>query len=233
MQEEDESEIIFTTSDNLLSIEADDPLEAIIKIDEEVRPSREFRIQHVDHVGIVNRYFEMIKHACNLFGVAFELTDGQANGISEAEALFYAVKTEIDKRKLDLLHAKLQMNSAVILDESWREKIHSYLAHVRRIVETANISVEIRDSIMSKLHDLDEEVDRKRTRIQKATDVLVDLCKGLSQGAKELGPAVRLFERIVGAMAQVRPSPQQTPALPAPESLGLEAPDTIDVTENC
>src|SRR5437016_5473782 len=104
MEEEEEEGSSFQDVEELMDIDAEDPLEAIIKIDRRLRPPPNLVIQNMDQVAIVNRYYAMMKHACELFGVEFDLNEPFANGRSEGEKLLYLTRTEIDKRKLDRLH---------------------------------------------------------------------------------------------------------------------------------
>ena len=214
--------------DDLLDIATEDPIEAIIAIDQRIRPAPNLQIASMDDVEIINRYHAILRYACLIFGVEFDIDprEADANGISEAQKLLYLIKTEIDKRKIDRVHAKFQSSTSISLDDNWREKIYSYISHVRVIVTKAQICEQIRELIMNKLHALDAEVDRTKTRIEKITDVLVELCKGVSAGANELKPAVALFERVVGAIANIWPPAEPTnPALPPPDTLGLPSPD--------
>jgi hypothetical protein len=218
--------------DDLLDFESGDPIEAIIKIDRNIRPPSDFRINGSDQVEIVNRYYQIIKHSCDLFGVTFDVDSNDVSDTSDARTLLYLIQAEIEKRKIEVLHAKFQSKISIELDENWREKILSYISHVRIIVTKAEIREQIRDSIMSKLHALDAEVDRTRTRTAKITEVLVELCKGVSAGANELKPAVRLFERVVGAIANLWPSQPPNLTLPPPDTLGLPPPDEPTAEDN-
>jgi hypothetical protein len=80
----------------------------------------------------------------------------------------------------------------------------------------------IKESMLAKVHALDAEIDRQRTRVEVVTGLLVGLCAAVGEGAKKLGPAVRLTERIVGALARLGPPEPAILALPAPEALGLD-----------
>jgi hypothetical protein len=51
---------------------------------------------------------------------------------------------------------------------------------------------------------------------------LVGICEGISQGAVALNPAVRLLERVVGALSRMQESENRPLALPRPEDFGLD-----------
>jgi hypothetical protein len=118
--------------------------------------------------------------------------------------------------------------NGVALDNAWRDKIHSYVLHIRRIVNDAkDLPVSMREAILHKLNAFDAEVDRTRTRLQVFSDVFVALCEGLSAGAEALIPAVRLGERIIGALARLQGEPPIL-ALPPPDQFDLPSPDPLE-----
>ena len=136
------------------------------------------------------------------------------------------VQDQMAKMRIDIA---IERNSTgVALDNPWRDKIHSYVAHIRQIVNDAgDLPIQIKEEILRKLHAFDAEVDRARTRIEVFSDAFVRLCEGLSAGAKALGPAVKLGERIIGALARLSGAPTVL-ALQPPEQLDLPAPETLE-----
>ena len=206
------------------NIEETDPIRAIIAIDRELRP--EFSgsdVSSSQNIEIVHAYRAMMERACKLFEVEFKVPEPGDDHPATARKILYLTKLEIDKLKINLLHEKVQAEESVSLDAAWRDKIHSYIITIRGLVNAADIPVEIRDSIMARLNALDAEVERVRTRIQVFTQVLVGLCEGVSAGAVALTPAVRLLERVVGAVSRLHPIQSPTLALPPPEDYGLDA----------
>jgi hypothetical protein len=225
MAEEIEFEAAF---DDIENIEGKETLDIIIELDKKLRPGSNFEVRNYDDAIIVNRYYQLMKYAFSLFGVEWSLDEQpEAQGSSEGQKLLYLVKSEIDKKKLDRLYQKIRGASVVELDDDWRDKIHSYLGHISKIVQKADVKEPLRERILSKLHDLQNAVDQRRTRPQKINEFLVELCKGVSSGANELKPAVRLWEKVVGGVSRLEDAKPQaaTPALPAPETLGLGPPD--------
>jgi len=204
-------------------IEETDPVKVVIELEKRLRPNLEGITTGPD-IDIVHRYYDAVNSACKIFAVEFSVLPPRDKSVATAREILYAVKTDIDKKRIELLHKKLHLNESVELDDPWRQKIHTYISHIRTIVEKADINLDIRDGILRKLHTLDAEVDRTRSRVQIFNDTLVELCKGVSGGATALRPAVSLFERVIGSLARLRSEPR-TLALPAPTSLGLEAPE--------
>jgi len=206
--------------DDILDIQETDPLKIILAIDKQIRP-KNTDINNYGDIEAIRKYHSTMAHACRLFGVDFNVDDPVDDGTDTARQLLYATKATIDKKKIDLLHDKLKRETNVVLDASWRDKIHSYLTIIRQIVERAEMHVAIRERILGRLSDLAIEVDRYRAPIQKFTDALVGICEGISAGADALTPAARLLERVIGAISRVKPTEQAPLALPAPEDLGL------------
>src|ERR1700732_98381 len=114
-----------------------------------------------------------LKHACDLFGVKFELDAERATGNSEAARLLYLISAEIEKRKIEALYDRI--GGGVVLDDKWRDKVRSYLTIVREMVYKAEIPEPIRERIIEALHQLEREVDQTRTRVEKFRDTLVAL----------------------------------------------------------
>jgi len=116
----------------------------------------------------------------------------------------------------------------ISLDESWRSKVSSLLAHVRDIVRKADIEDRLRASINQSINSLQTEVDRTQTRVSAASDALVELCDGIGQGAEALKPAVKLIEKVVGAFRKVQKQKQDggnQASLPSPDILSLPSAD--------
>jgi hypothetical protein len=114
----------------------------------------------------------------------------------------------------------------VTLDQNWKEKALSLLAHVRQHVRSADIPEGLRESILQKVANLQTEIERNRTRVAAAGETLVEICSYVGKGAENLAPAVRLLEKIAGAFRNVQKSSQansEQRALPPPETLGLNS----------
>lgn len=121
--------------------------------------------------------------------------------------------------------------NTVVLDDEWRTKISSYVAHIRKIVMGAEIEDGMRDAISKRLNALQEEVDRSRTRLEAATAVWLKLTEAIGAGAENLEPAVKLLQRVSGAISRLSMQQHleaQQLRLPAPDTLGLNGPDDSD-----
>ncbi len=210
-------------SDAIADLEPNDPLRLVIDIEKRLRPTTDTNRD----VDVVLRYHLAVKHACKVLGVEFGVETPETVNYVNAAKVFELTRLEIELKQIDLLAEKVKSNLTVELDDSWRGKVHTYLAHIRPIIDQADIPQGLRDSILEKLNHLAAEVDRSRTRVQAFSEVLVELCVGIGDGANGLRPAVVLFERLVGAIVKLRNTGAPTLSLPPPEGFGLEPPEDI------
>jgi uncharacterized coiled-coil protein SlyX len=112
----------------------------------------------------------------------------------------------------------------ILLNEDWRGKASTYVAHIRTLVMKATLQEGLRERITRRLSDLQREIDRNRTKTASVTEVFLSLTEAVQKGAKDLVPAVRLFERLAGALSGARNASHDGPKtlrLPRPETLGL------------
>jgi hypothetical protein len=180
----------------------------------------------------VRVYLEKLQHAASKLDLDLPIGDDTPNFSisSEADRFFELLKASVDKLKIDIAIDQMTQEKSINLDQPWRDKIHVYVLHIGKLIqEAADIQVQIKESILKKLHEFDAEVDRGRTRIQVFTDIFVGICAAISEGATTLGPAVRLGERIIGALARLQGA-HPILSLPPPEQFDLPAPSHVEPT---
>jgi hypothetical protein len=205
---------------DITDIDTTDPRMMLIEIDKQIRPTL-VNPSTTNEVLAVRGYFYSIRHAYSTLGeIQFPLKEPSEWTGQTANQVFSDLKHTIEKLKIDALYEKSHQND-VVLDVPWRERIHGYLANIRVVVESAGVSPVIRDRILSTLNSLAKEVDRGRAPMEKFTTALVGVCQGISEGATALTPAVRLLERVIGALARVKSSEKPPLALPKPDDFGL------------
>ncbi|WP_147274889.1 hypothetical protein [Ferruginivarius sediminum] len=115
-------------------------------------------------------------------------------------------------------------NQFVSLDESWKQKVSSYIANIRKHVDAAEVDEALKERIFAKLNQLQNEVDRNRTRVASASEALTTMTEAVGQSAKNLRPAVALMERVTGSISKLWRTGEERekqPQLPAPQELGL------------
>jgi hypothetical protein len=128
----------------------------------------------------------------------------------------------------------------LVFNDDWKAKATTYVAHIREVVGKATMIEGLRERILSRLNDLQVEIDRNRTRVESITEVFLSLTEAAGKGAKNLNPAIRLLERLAGAFSGARTAllgldPQLL--LPPPESLGMVEPsvqfEDADAENHC
>jgi hypothetical protein len=114
------------------------------------------------------------------------------------------------------------------LDEDWRVRASSYISHIRDVVSKAEVGESIRERILKRLNQLQEQIDRNRTRIEAISEVFLSITEAVSKGAKHMDGAVRLVEKLAGALSGARTAKIEHDTqlrLPPPERLGLSDPE--------
>jgi hypothetical protein len=74
------------------------------------------------------------------------------------------------------------------------------------------------------LNELQAELDRNRTRVESITEVFLSITEAIGKGAKHLDGAVKLIERLAGALSSARSARSEHDTqlrLPHPDKLGL------------
>jgi hypothetical protein len=106
--------------------------------------------------------------------------------------------------------------SVLTLDLDFKTQIGGHLTAIRAIVGEADISANKRDAIFKRINNLQVEVDRDRTRTEAAMALLLDITSAISNGAKNLDPALDRVERIIKVLAKAKDE-NETKALTAPK----------------
>jgi hypothetical protein len=119
----------------------------------------------------------------------------------------------------------------IIIDDDWRAKSSSYISHIRNTVSKAGLKTPLHDAIMNRLDELQRQIDVRQVPLETLSNVIFTLTEAVGKGAKNLDPAVKLVERLMGAFYGLRRSQmgEEPKQLPKPENLGL--PDYTDPGE--
>ena len=220
-----------------LDFPSDDPVGLLLALDAMMRPDIQ-SVTNFNQAKLVEHYIDIIIHYCNKQDVKFDfdVASWRVNypGMDDEQLteVFFLIKKSIDKLKIDqLINASkgAENESSIQLTADWRTRIHHYMELIRKIVEDAGLSTARRESILGTLNILAGEVDKERTSIKWFTDSWTELAAGISEGCKELRPAVRLLEKIVGSLRRVQDAPL---ALPPPDDIALPEPPENDENDN-
>lgn len=122
--------------------------------------------------------------------------------------------------------------SLEILKKS-KAEIRELVGSIKSIIEGTKITPKKKDSLFKKLNIFLDELDREMTRLSGLLAAMVEVSSATGEAAKELEPAVGLFERIMkavgrGAKESTQLPPWETPRqLPSPPKQ-LPAPSTSE-----
>jgi len=114
------------------------------------------------------------------------------------------------------LENEIRINEAIINDDSYIE------------LDEADVSESLRERIFKRLNKLQGEIDRNRTQVESIAEVFLSVTEAVGKGAKNLEGAVRLIERLAGALSGARTAKLEHETqlkLPAPDNFGFAEPD--------
>ena len=128
--------------------------------------------------------------------------------------------------RLQIAARKKEHVSVLVLDPDFKTQIGAHLTAIRKIVGEAEISANKRDAIFRPINNLQEEVDRDRTRTEAAFALLLDLTSAISNGAKNLDPALERVERIIKVLARAKDESETKALTTAKERKRIAPPTT-------
>jgi hypothetical protein len=183
-----------------------------------------------NNTNLDEMWVNAVKKLCDLQNVTISMEFSRYMSRKELE--------ESTKRITEILlglEDEIRINEAIIndynyieLDENWKSRAGSYISHIRDLVSKADISESIRERIFKKINQLQEEIDRNRTHVESIAEVFLAVTEAVSKGAKHLDGAVKLIERLAGALSGARTANLEHDTqlrLPAPDNLGLSDPE--------
>jgi hypothetical protein len=132
--------------------------------------------------------------------------------------------------RLQVSARKRQNVAVLMLSLDFKTQIGGHLTAIRKIVAEAEMSENKRDAIFRRINNLQEEVDRDRTRTEAAMALWLDLTSAISKGAKNLDPAIDRLERIIKVFAKAKDESEEK-ALMAPPERKRIAPPTSPVEQ--
>lgn len=135
---------------------------------------------------------------------------------------------KITIEKLQYLQKNIENNEIIILNNDWKNRIQTYLAHIRDAVRGADIDEGIRERIFKKIEELGREVERNRTLLSKYSELWLETTRVTGEGAKNLKPAIELLRRLTGAVQSANENAVEVRQLPAPDLASLPDPTDLD-----
>ncbi|MCG6558127.1 hypothetical protein MB818_07945 [Ruegeria sp. 1NDH52C] len=187
---------------------------------------RRVNFSEVGRAGFNARAVLYINAACsyakvlNIPDLPFEpvqLSDGD-DAIQEA---LFKLEGFMDKVKAENLF-DLEPNlreASVYLDQEWKSHATTLVSHIREVVTRATMADDLREPILRSLNQLQSEIDRNRTRLERVSDAWLQITSAIGNGAENLEPAVKLIERLSKAMGKAKRheiEAEKHPQLPPP-----------------
>jgi hypothetical protein len=204
-----------------------------------VRPSAENRRRFVEHARAAREMAEKVYSNDTAFPIhaiwdkvvqelaakyEIQMPDSISHpGLTTTNPTGFLLDLDLEVQAAKIVH-DTDAERILSLDADWQSKAGSYISHIREAVSRADMREALRERILSRLNALQVEIDRNRTRMESVTEVLLSLTEAVGKGAKNLTPALRLFERLAGALSGARSTRlgyETHEPLAAPESFGL------------
>lgn len=134
--------------------------------------------------------------------------------------------------------------TTIALSLDFKTQIGGHLTAIRKIVGEADVSVNKRDVLYRRIANLQEEVDRDRTRTEAVFALWLDTTSAVGKGAKNLDSVFDRIEKIMGVFSKAKDENEQklldaprerkriaaptTPLIEPPAAAGWDAPDDPD-----
>jgi hypothetical protein len=140
-------------------------------------------------------------------------------------------RVNVTKEKIRLAQAaQRKINGTTFrIATNFKAQIGGHLNAIRNIVEKSDhLSEDKRDAIFARIEKLQAEVNRDRTKSEVVVGLWLDITSAISNGAKNLDPAIDRLERIMKILGVARdddatarlPAPQEPKQIPPPPSQG-------------
>jgi hypothetical protein len=193
--------MIYITDEEIANL-PDDPEEAFIELEKIVRNRYESE-KIIDNSIVPNRqYMSIILPAAKAYGIA-NIARWTRPNRDDAERenyrnFFAEVDSCIIELRLRTINKVKQLS--VALDIPAKSKLRHLLAQLRETIDGLDISIAKKERLFSRINELQEEIDRDRTRYQVFGALLIEACDDIGEAATRLEPVVRMIERVGHAL---------------------------------
>lgn len=151
-----------------------------------------------------------------------EFYDHYAQFAAHAQRITYSINFKAARQK---------RRECVELSTQAKGKIHSLIAKIREVIETADLEEEKRRALLDRVGELAKEVDRPRTQLRVALQMLLDVSATVGETAANLTPLRKLVDMVIDVIAIAQRD--QHVALPAPpKRIATAKPVVKPVKEN-
>ncbi len=128
--------------------------------------------------------------------------------------------------RLEISRRKKVNVTVLTLSPDFKTKIGAHLTAIRKIVFEANMAESKRDAIFRRISNLQEEVDRDRTRTEAGLALWLDITSAIGKGAENLDPAIERVKKIFDVFAKAKDEAEQKALTSPPERKRIAPPTT-------
>lgn len=111
--------------------------------------------------------------------------------------------------------------SAFEIKGDFRDDIRNHTRKIRKILNQIELEPNLRELLLKRLNSFEQDLDRRRTRIESYIALFLDLSQAAGEGAENLDPVLTQVERIGGLIRKSMGIPSishdHPRALPSPE----------------
>lgn len=129
--------------------------------------------------------------------------------------LNFSKDVEHYRTKLEIRHSRRAQGFSVCFDLAAKEKVRHHIGQLRGIFDTLELDQKKKDALLTKLRDLESEVDRERTRFDAFAALAIEAA-GVIGEVIEKSKVLKLLNAIAGAIHGAKEE-EEAKQLPAPQ----------------
>lgn len=207
-----------TPFDNL----PDDDEQAFAVLEQYERTKLEQRVNQMEDDWPIRQaqfdYINTVWAAANAAGVAvlmeYPIRLPDDGGFRDHYAQFAAHAKRI-VYDINFRAARIRRRESVELSSEAKGKIHALIAKIRDVIEGSDLEEEKKRALLDRVGGLAKEVDRSRTQLRVAMNMVLDVSATAGQAAANLTPLRKLVDKVIDVLAIAwKETPKQLPAPP-------------------
>jgi hypothetical protein len=210
--------LTYVTDEELAAL-PDEPEQRFIELERIVRARYEEGVDQLrsneSNLPLLRRYMSLMLPAAKHYGIS-ELLHWAPPQLDADWDFYSAFMLDVDCCITTLRLRNFEQNTrhSVALTADTKTKLREMLGHIRKTVDSLEISVAKKEALFKRINALQEEIDRDRTRLQAFAGLMIEACDDIGEAAKKLEPVVRLVERVGSALGVAKRAEDSRPRLP-------------------
>jgi len=122
--------------------------------------------------------------------------------------------------------------SILMLSKDYKTQIGGHLKAIRMIVLEAGLPENKREAIFRRINNLQEEVNRDRTRTEAVVALWLDVSSAIGKGAKNLDPVIDRLGRIMKVLANAKDENELQSLMSPPERKQIAPPTATSARDD-